>query len=886
MSGTATQRLTLSLAFLAIAGCASSPPAAPPERATLEVVNRTREDLGIDVRGRIEMEVRPGQRARVRELEPGAALVVARAVTGGAGAFQQKDELTLVAGQSTTWVVLPDAAAGEPLPEPPPLGSLNVANATPAHVRLALDGVTLGRVFAGQSRRFVDLPSGPHELTATPEDGAAAIHATVDVPPGDELAWQVATVGGGLHVVNHTDESLNVAVDGKDVAVVAVGAAWDGTVPYGTHVLSAVSQPTQRPYETTLTIAPAGAGGAAVATWEVTAGQASVIVENQTGEDLSVQVPGREPAPLARGKSLTIGDIPTGPLTVTAVGASSHLTYAGRVDLAPAQTAHWIAEPVTGSIRITNRTERRLWVYYQLRGGAETLAGQVVGDNPVIIRELPRTTIALTAVEPVGKRRYTTSIDLGDLPAASWTVTPATGSLAIDNRRDEPVTLYVDAVRVGDVPASTSRVFPGLGVGERVVEAVGMRTGYAQHDRATVTEDRVAAVTLPDPSAFVVVENATGETLATRGSLADQVAQLGPGSVTRFRVRAGVVRLATVGNDSGLTYQTDLEVKTGAPARWVVRQTPSTLVVWNRLSESVALTIDDRAVGSLAPEATVDVTDLAPGRRTVQAVGLKSGTLRTETLELSPGAVERLTFTLHLGILVVENRAAEPVDVTIDARPYGSVAAGAVHSFGNVPPGRHRVGFAFTRSHRESATDLDVREGQRALVVAEVPLALVVVENASRQPVRVTVDGETVGNVSADGPAVLMHVPAGARLVQFERMGDHTVVSFRLDFWADTAVHLPVPPGTARLVVVNRTSTARELRFGDRPIGTVAADSSTIFDDLPSAEGELSARELSGPDTGDGTGGSSRTTHSELRRFDPGETATWVLEPPPAARPE
>ena len=844
--------------------CASTERAGEaPHGATLEVANRASVDVSIDVRGRVELTVHAGTRARVHDLLPGTAPVVARATTGGAGVFERRDTVTLADGKSTTWVVLPDAAGGEPLPDPPALATLIVTNTTTEHVRVSLDGAVLGRVFAGETRRFDDLTSGPHALVALPDDDSAQARAALELVPGGETTWTVANVGGTVHIENRTSESLTVSVDGAERTHITPGATWDGMVALGTHVLSGVSEPSQKPYESTLTVL-----ADQPVVWIVTAGQAELVVDNRSGEAITVAVAGQS-IPVARGASVIVSDIPTGPVAIDAVG-SSGMTYAGRIDLAPGQRAHWAAERVLGSVRVVNRTGRKLWIYTKPKGGSEDEAGELGSDTPVLLRNLARAPIGLSAIDPIGKRRYTTEIDLSEVPAGTWTIMPATGSLAIENERDELVTVFANALRVGDVPPNATQVFPGIGVGDALVESLGGRTGYVQHSRTSITEDRVALVVLPDPTAFVLVENATGEPLATRGVLADQVARLAEGSVTRFRMRAGKLRLTAVGNDSGLVYQTDVNATSDAPARWVVRQTPASLMVWNRMNEALAITVDDRAVGSIGPDENLTVDGLAPGKRTVQAVGLASGTLHSEVVNLAPAGEEHMSFTMKLAAIVIENRASEVVGVTIDGEPWGEVAANATHGFANLRTGKHKVEFDYRSSHRVSETDIEAREGQRVLVVAEVPMALVVVQNGSRQAARVLVDGQPIATVAADAPPTLVHVPAGPRLVQFERLGDHTVVSFRLDFWADSAIHLPVPPPDARLVVVNREQHATEIRFGELVVGTVDADSSMIFDALPDDTNTLTAR------SPDGT-----VTHSELRHFQPGETSTWVLEPSP-----
>ncbi|MBL8785508.1 MAG: hypothetical protein JNJ59_11440, partial [Deltaproteobacteria bacterium] len=128
------------LVALTLSACASTQGAATTYvGATLEIENRTGEDLAVSVRGRQEGLVRTGQRLRLHHLATGEALVAARA-QGGPGAFQADNRVALREGERTLWSVLPDAAGGEALPEVPGLATLVVVNATRRDTTLLVGG--------------------------------------------------------------------------------------------------------------------------------------------------------------------------------------------------------------------------------------------------------------------------------------------------------------------------------------------------------------------------------------------------------------------------------------------------------------------------------------------------------------------------------------------------------------------------------------------------------------------------------------------------------------------------------------------------------------------------------------------------------------------------
>jgi hypothetical protein len=231
-----------------------------------------------------------------------------------------------------------------------------------------------------------------------------------------------------------------------------------------------------------------------------------------------------------------------------------------------------------------------------------------------------------------------------------------------------------------------------------------------------------------------------------------------------------------------------------------------------------------------------------------------------------PGDDAKLTFSHELGSVLVDNRSHEPLEVFIDGALYGEVSPSSLHAFGKIGPGLREIELFYTERHRRQLVRLEIHEGHRARVVAEAPLGVVVVDNTSHQDVRVTVDGEARAVVPADAGPTLVTVPAGGRHIHVERLGDRTQLGFHLIIEADVAVHVPVPPPSVRLVVVNRSDARLTLFAGDRELGTVDGGQAQMVEEVPHGETRLMAKDANG-----------HVRYEELRRLHAGETATWVL---------
>ncbi len=849
---------------LLLAACATSPTLEEaPAGAILEVENRTSEDLSLSVRGRTEAIVRSGARMRVRNLVPGKADVSARTTAGGPGAFQVERAVTLVAGVIEVWSILPDAAGGEALPPVPGLGALRVINPTPKDVSILVNGVRMGRIFAGAERRFDDIPEGTVRVGGRPDDGTAGQDTELAVVAGTEATWRFEQRGGELVIDNTTDEALEVTIDGEPRPRIGPGETWRSFEAPGVRLVQARSEPSRRPYEAVLELTTQ-----APVSWTVKAGQSALVIENDSGEPITVQVPGKEPTTLLRKKWVRFDDVPSGPIDLRAEGNETRGAYAARLELMPAQVTTWVVGPVAGSIRVDNRTARPVTVYTTI-GGQEKERGILQPNSVALIRDLPRSAIQISAIATGVPKRQTTTIDLSEAAAATWVITSLSGAVRVVNERDEALDVFIDAMRVGEIPGRSGRTFTGVEVGDRLVESVGRSSGQATRERLAVGEDQLASVVVHDITAWVAVSNQTGETVVTRGVLADQIGEIPNGSNIRFRVRAGSQRLSLVGRDSGLVYGRLVEVKAGETATWSVALDPGRAIVWSRLDETAAATIDDRAQGTLPPDDKLVVEDLAPGKHRVQLVGLRSGIVRSQDITIAPGGESKVTFANEFAVLLVENRAQEAVEVSVDGAMYGSALGGSIHAFGNIVPGKREVELYFATSRRIQRVTLEVREGQRARVVAEAPMGVLVIDNTSRQDVRVLVDDTLYATVPADAGPTLVTVPTGKRYVRIERAGDRSEIGFQLEVRADSAIHVPVPQKSVRLVVVNRTDLTLTLFAGERRIAELGPRASEMFEALPEGAQRLFAKDADG-----------HVTHEEHRRLHAGETATWVLAAP------
>ena len=121
------------------------------------------------------------------------------------------------------------------------------------------------------------------------------------------------------------------------------------------------------------------------------------------------------------------------------------------------------------------------------------------------------------------------------------------------------------------------------------------------------------------------------------------------------------------------------------------------------------------------------------------------------------------------GWLTVENPNHQPLEVLVDRRSVGIVAAGERAEFGPFEGGEHRVKTRFVSDRRELSTpvsrDVVVVRGRRGAAVqaAFMQQSLFEVKNTWMEPMTVRIDGQTAG-VAQPGRSFTARVPTGSKI--------------------------------------------------------------------------------------------------------------------------
>jgi hypothetical protein len=850
-------------------GCApAARPATVPNTAVLEVANRTQRPQDIYLDGQRLGRVAPGERARFRALPARTTRLRAQPPEGGVTA---QAEAALARDTATEWVIVGE---GVLLPEPPRLGSIALTNALARDVDVFLDDVRVATLFAGEHRVLPDVAAGAHALEAVSPAEGRRVRRTLDVLPDTITPWTIAAPMGAVRVYNEWNEPAEVMLGGYAAGTVAAGELL--VVPdrfVGQLSAEARGTQTRAVARAELDVRPGE-----ITAWHLAESGGAVRVVNKAGEPLAVEVDGQGRGLVAPLDELLVEGLSPGRHVVTVGGAHTGIRLAREVRLGSGERAEWAVDPRFGAVRVVNTSPEPQIVYLDGERRADLPPGGTLALERV--RTGPH---RLSAVGATSRLRQDHEIHARAEEGVTWWLAGATGTVVVDNRRDEALRVFVDAQPHGLVEAGQIVSLEEVAAGERLLEAVGQESGRVFRERLVVGAPAVTVWTVRDPSALLVVENGSGEVLRTGGRLAAQTSHLEKGGRFTFRLPPGPRRVALVGADTGFVYALETTLVDGETAPWSVTAPKGAVVVWNRSGEPLRLALDGEPLGVLAPDRDLSLADVRAGRHVVQAEGRVSGAALRWPFVLQPEGRARWEVGPQLATVRVDNRTDEPLEVSVDGTVWGRVEPGAVLSLARVTPGPHAFAARAVKTGVRYGTALDVDVAKVAVWQVLPAEGTVLVTSARPAPMEVRLDGQPIGTTTGPGDPVTTHTPTGTRIVHGRALDERTSDWLTaVSVAADRTTEVHIPPERARVEIVNDTPWTVRVWLGDRLVGEPPAGTTLrLVDVAPRVPVEVRVI------TADGARVWRRSLSVVPREDAPPGTPdlTWRLLPPPVTRP-
>lgn len=697
---------------------------------------------------------------------------------------------------------------------------LEVANRTSRPQDVFLDGQRLGRVAPGARVRFHALPAADVRLLAQPPDGGVTDDVRAALIAGVPFVWSIQGDGevlpeppglGAIALTNGIGRDVEVYLDDRRVAsLFADGRRVLSEVPAGPHTLEAVSPSDGRRVRRTLDVIPD-----AVTPWTVVAPMGTLKVFNEWNEAAVILVSGLDCGTIQPGDTLVIPNRFAGPLSVEAQGARTRAVAREALDVRAGEVTEWHLAESGGAVSVINRANETLAV--EIDGVGK---GLVAPLDELHVDDLPPGKHVITVGGADTGVRLSREVRLGTGERAVWAVDPRFGAVRVVNTSPEVQLVYLDGAPRYELPSGDSVTLDDVPIGPHTLAAVGTTSRTRQDHPVHARAEASATWWLRGSVGTVVVDNRREEALRVYID-ARYRGVVEPGQVmTLDEVAAGARLAEAVGQDSARVFRERIDVPPGDPAVWTVRDPSARLAIENLSGEVL------RAGGTLAAQAshvapgTRFTFRLPPGARRVALVGADTGFVYALETTLVDGESAAWSVTPPKGAVVVYNRSGEPLRLSLDGEPIGTLAPNDDIVLDAVRAGRHTVQGQGALSGAALRWPFVLAADARARWEVGPQFAQVRVDNRTDEALSIAVDGQVWGRAEPGGLLQLARLAPGVRA--FEARGERTGIRYGSEMHVQVArvAVWQVLPAEGTLVVTTSRPDPMEVSIDGTPIGT------------------------------------------------------------------
>lgn len=699
----------------------------PPKLADLRIENTLKAPIRVRVNQKRLGQVLPGDARIFHDLEAGEVQVSASSRLLAVGI---RETLSLAPDAVTEWKV------------EAPRATLVVLNDTDEIVHVFLDQDRIGKIQPGEQGRWDELGSGTHELVVMAAHSGRRYERSVTLRRDFPVEWSLSAGLSSVRVVNRTKETLLVTAAGREqAAVVAGGELAIDELPTGPVSLRATGSESGTQHFGKVVLRQSQ-----TYVWEVRDARGTVRVVNRTPAALQVYLDRSPRGRVEPGQTLLIEDAPRQSFDLKAASVDGTQIYRTRIEggesgLPTATT--WEVLPHTGALAVDNRRPERVAVFVDAkRVGAVDARSKLTFTG---VTSGPR------LVEAVGDKskvvlRFPVAIPESGL--GQVLLEDPQGTLVVVNKTGER--LVLDAPLQGQqetLAADETQQF-AVPIGTLNLKALGSESGLVYTKRQQMLPGRTARWDVEMDSGALGIENRTLEALRifVDGREVGEVAKF---ETLRIEdVSPGLRRLKAVGAQSATTYRGRKLVQPDRLVVWSVQLEPARLTIDNQTEEPIHVTIGGSPYALVDAKSRKQFLNIAPGPKKVHVVGQRSRFPQEFTVALERNQTELVTVTPPQGSLMVKNDSGEAVDVLVDGRSVGQVAAGAQGAMVPVPAGRIKVGIEGSESRRLREYTLEIEPGVAVHLPVRAEVTRLTIANRTQRPLQIFVSDALVGTVA------------------------------------------------------------------------------------------------------------------------------------------
>ncbi len=404
-------------------------------------------------------------------------------------------------------------------------------------------------------------------------------------------------------------------------------------------------------------------------------------------------------------------------------------------------------------------------------------------------------------------------------------------------------------------------------MGERIIRASTPDGQSAWQAQLLLSPNQTTHWTVSSRHGAVTIVNERQETIEIHHRK-QTLASVRPGrSVLLDRIPTGSQTLTAFGTTSHSSENRVFAIDAQRGQRWVLETTPTQLHVSNKMPEEITVYVDRQLYGSLPAKGEVIFTQIAAGKRVLEAIGAASGKriMHTHTIEANKTSVWDVQ--TEIGHVLVTNQTDEPLLTPPAMRHQLEHIRVGQQVRLTIPTGPRRLHLIGRQSGESYGERFLIVPKKNAVWNVQTRTGQLHVFNHTKETQDLRVDGTPTGSVAPGKRSTFILRTGPHKLVATAQKSGQAIANTATIFHGH-ASSWSLRPAQATLRVVNTTGEVLDLRLNGDTLGHIEIDGERTYGPFPP-----------GPHRVDALGRWSGGSHSTRLTLKSGRTDTWEVTP-------
>jgi len=690
--------------------------------------------------------------------------------------------------------------------------SLLLTNPSPFHLSVTLDDQPIGRVFAGSSSLFPEVPAGPVRIGFADMRSKGGWAVEAELPPRQTSRIDIEAPQGSIKIHNDGQETVSISIYDRKYLLEARQSAVVDALPPGSLPLAVRFLDSGRTMDIPTSLQPGE-----VKEVRLSDSAGNLVVENHLQAGVELFMDDKMFSTMKPGETKFIRNLAPGKVVLRAV-TESGAVFRQPFVVSPDATETWLIEEGSAQLLVRNLVGETILLQVDGRLVAELPTHQsirfsvVPGEHELMTRCESTGTVSEKLVTATGAELTTVAFG------------PEGGRLLLENRSGRTLGFYRNGRPLSVLPDGQIAEFAGLPLGRNLIEGMNMegKSIFKQEVEIKTRKQGGTHIVVADLTTTIKVVNHTGEPVKPGPGIECDVLLLAPESENIIRVEGASGILKFKGTNTNNRYDKAFKVVPGEAV--VVDLTPVTggIAAENATGKTLEIKMGEETVGLLPPGQSLFRDGVPPGRYALMA---RDGDELFEEASCLVKAdswyVWRLTE--KLGSLRVVNQTKEDLRVFRAGEEAGVLSSGFETVFSGIPEGAvfaSAVGIKSNSTHRFTFT---ATPGSTQAWIIKPATAGVKLLGFEGRSATVFVDDFEVVRVEADTPEpISVALEPGSHVVKI-RFAEGDPIAAQVHATTNLVTTLDVTGNAPQVEVRNQTPYDLDVAVDSSRVATVAS---------------------------------------------------------------